>query len=44
MDDENYLMPRATASKDDEPGLIYTPVLATDQDGKFVVVLGLKYG
>lgn len=35
MDDENYLMPRMTTSKEDEPGLVYTPVLATDQDGKF---------
>ncbi|KAI6174995.1 Receptor protein-tyrosine kinase [Aphelenchoides bicaudatus] len=34
MDDDNYLMPRITPAKDDEQGLVYTPVLATDEDGK----------
>jgi hypothetical protein len=38
MDDENYLMPRISGSKEDEPGCVYTPVLATDQNGKFPLI------
>jgi hypothetical protein len=34
VDDDNYLMPRMSLTKEDEPALVYTPVLGSEIDGK----------